>query len=71
MQVIQLTIRLLAFSLGFYFLLEYIHICEISTKLGLFILIMAIVICICIFIYRIKFTYVCPTCDTVNYKNII
>lgn len=50
MEIIQLIFRVLIFSAGFYFLLEYIVACEVSTWVGVGIMVLCVSIIVVLFI---------------------
>lgn len=50
MEIIQLIFRVIIFSAGFYFLLEYIVACEVSTWVGVGIMALCVAIIVVLFV---------------------
>lgn len=64
MDLLQLIIRLLAFGVTLFLLLEFIVFCKVNTYFALGCLISTIIIVLALFIYLKKYDmYVCKECN--------
>lgn len=64
MEIFQLLMRILGFTVSLYLLLEYIVCCEVPTKTGIGILLFMIFLCIMFFmVFRTDKLVVCKTCN--------
>lgn len=63
MDLFLLLIRIVAFSVTLYLLLEFIIVCRVSTSIGMFITLGAIVLVISVFIFLKRYDIItCETC---------
>jgi hypothetical protein len=64
--IFEFIIRIAGFIVGLYFILEYIVICNVSTKVGVtYVVIATIVVLIWFIKYRVKTMTVCQSCKKV------
>ena len=72
MDLFQLIIRIIAFAVTLYLLLEFIAVCRVSTVVGIFITLGATVIVILVFILFKRYDVItCQTCKQKYAKKII
>ncbi len=64
MYILPLLFRIVVFAGGLFFLLEYIVVCKISTKIGIALMLVATLLAIILFFgYRLNKLTVCSACN--------
>jgi hypothetical protein len=71
MEILKVIFRILVFSIGFYFLLEYVVTCSLSTSTCIITIIVSIIIVVLLFIFfGLKNTKLCSCCGTTKFIGI-